>query len=126
MLFSKTIQHPICFNEIKGETSTNELHKSIQQSIRLILTTVKGELLGDPEFGSDFMKNIYETNSEIRQLIIDENIRSSIAKYENRIIIENITYTELDSDTLSIVILYKLKQLNEAGKVNFSVRTKQS
>jgi phage baseplate assembly protein W len=43
------------------------------QNIRLLLETCKGELLGDPYFGSKFKRYIYEQNNIIlRDIIIDD------------------------------------------------------
>lgn len=46
---------------------------AILQNIHLVLETCKGELIGDPEFGSKLKKYMYEQNNYIlRDIIIDD------------------------------------------------------
>lgn len=121
MIKRNTIVHPKCFNIVNGKTQLNYMHQSIQQSLRLIITTTKGELLGDPEFGTNLSRFIYETNCSIQWALIEEDLKSAIAEYERRINVEEITFSNPNSRTLSIKISYSLVQINELGDITFSV-----
>lgn len=121
MIKRNTIIHPKCFNIITGRTQLNSLHQSIQQSIRLIITTRRGELLGDPDYGSNLYKFIYETNCNIQWTLIEDDLKDSIAKYETRIRVEEIIFSNPNSSTLNIKIVYSLVQMEELGDITFSV-----
>ena len=49
MLFKQSLKHPDIFNLISGKVDFDKDFTSINRCIGLILTTGKGELLGDPE-----------------------------------------------------------------------------
>lgn len=121
MIKRNTIIHPKCFNVITGKTKLNKMHESIQQSLRLIITSRRGELLGDPNFGSDLYKFVYETNNIIQWSLIEDDLKYSIGLYETRIKVEEILFSNPDSNTLSITIKYSLVKLDEQGEVTFSV-----
>jgi len=121
MVNRNTIIHPKCFNVITGRTQLNNMHQSIQQSLRLIITTTKGELLGDPEFGSNLSKFIYETNCKIQWKLIENDLKQAISNYERRIRVEEIVFSNPDSNTLSIKIAYYVIQLEEMSEITFSV-----
>lgn len=121
MINRNTIMHPKCFNVTTGRTQLNKMHQSIQQSLRLIITTTKGELLGDPNFGSNLSKFIYETNYDVQWALIEDDLKEAISIYETRIEIEDIIFSNPNVNTLSITIIYKLLQLEEEGDITFSV-----
>ena len=121
MIKRNTIIHPKCFNIVTGKTQLNSMHQSIQQSLRLIITTRKGELLGDPDFGSNLSTFIYETNCNIQWALIEDDLKNSISKYETRIKVEEILFSNPNSFTLNIKIVYSLAQMEELGDITFSV-----
>lgn len=121
MVKRNTIVHPKCFNTITGRTQLNVMHQSIQQSLRLLITTTKGELLGDPEYGSNLSKFIYETNCNIQWTLIEDDLKEAINKYEKRIVVEEIEFSNPNSYTLNIKIYYSLVQMDELGDITFSV-----
>ena len=121
MIKRNTIIHPKCFNVVTGRTQLNTIHQSIQQSLRLIFTTTKGELLGDPAFGCNLSKFIYETNCNIQWALIEDDLREAIKNYETRIDVDEILFSNPNSNTLSITVRYSLKQIEESGEVTFSM-----
>lgn len=70
-------------------TYSDELEQTISM-VKMILTTRKGEILGDPEFGVSIEDQIFTLNVSLTQ--IENDIRYQIAKY---ITISNPTY-EID------------------------------
>ena len=52
MLFSNSIKFPNIFGLTDGSTKIEQEFTSINRCIALILTTAKGELLMNPDFGS--------------------------------------------------------------------------
>jgi phage baseplate assembly protein W len=59
----------------------------INQSIELILTTLRGERLFNPSFGSDFQLRIFDNiDNGFLEMLIDDTV-NSIKKWETRITI---------------------------------------
>ena len=52
-----------------------------QHNIRNLLLTIKGERLGNPTFGSDLMRVIFEPEDEFLESKIEEAIRSSMDEW---------------------------------------------
>lgn len=85
MLYTKSIKYPNPFNLQSGKTDVSDNIKSINECIGLILTTAKGELLGDPDFGCTLYEILFEQYSLNTEALIKKEIAESINTYEHRI-----------------------------------------
>lgn len=100
MLFRSSVKHPIMFNLTSGSTDTDQSITSINRCIGLILTTGKGELLGDPEFGCRLYELLFEQYSAPLENRIKDEIVSSIKAYEKRVSVsKNDISIEHEEDT---------------------------
>ena len=117
-----TISHPKCFDLNSGNTATSITNVSIEQSLRLLLTTAKGELLGDPFYGTNTIAFINEPNDLVlRDEIIDDYL-SAIAKYEKRIVVTEDDIAIIQTNTnVNITIRYLIKELNKSEKFELSL-----
>ena len=61
-----------------------------QHNIRNLLLTIKGERLGNPEFGSDLMKVVFEQQDELLESKIEEAIRASMDRWLSYITLKEI------------------------------------
>lgn len=109
MLYTKSIRYPITFNLTTGKTDVDSDTISINRCIGLILTTGKGELLGDPNFGCRLYEMLFDQYSDILENEIKNEIVNSIKKYEKRITvyqkditIEHNDNTDRNSYTITI------------------------
>lgn len=121
-LTRSTISHPKCFDLNSGKTSISKTNVSIEQSLRLLLTTAKGELLGDPFYGTNTLAYINEPNDLVlRDEIIDDYI-TAINAYEKRVVVgeEDIVITQTDSK-VDISITYYMKELGKTGTFELSM-----
>lgn len=122
MIYHNSIRHPNSFSTKSGKTilSTNEI--SINNCLKLLFTTSKGELLGDPEFGCNLMELIYQPNDIILQDILSEEIIETIDKYEPRITVNKslISYN-IDVNTVYINIKYYINNTGSYGDFSISV-----
>lgn len=117
-----TISHPKCFDLNSGKTSTSISNVSIEQSLRLLLTTAKGELLGDPFYGTNTLVYINEPNDLVlRDEIIDDYI-TAISTYEKRVTVgeEDIEIVQTDSK-IDVSITYYMKELGKTGTFELSM-----
>ena len=117
-----TINHPYCFDKLNGKTSILSNKNSINNCIGLLLTTSKGELLGDPGYGCRLLEYIHEPNDFVLQDILREEIVDSVSKYESRVYIteEDINVVS-ELNLVSIYINYYVKSSGEIGEFNFSL-----
>ena len=125
MLFKTSIKYPITFNLTSGVTDLDDLTTSINRCIGLILTTGKGELLGDPDFGCRLYEMLFNQYSEILENQIKEEIIESINKFESRVSLkeDNITITQDNSDDrnrFKITITYSINGTDRIGTTDVS------
>lgn len=93
MLYTKSIKYPVTFNLTSGKTDLDELTTSINRCVALILTSAKGELLGDPDYGSRLYELLFNQYSDDLQDMIKTEIVESISKYETRIKVKDTDIT---------------------------------
>lgn len=113
MLFSNSIKFPNIFNLYNGVTDTETEYTSINRCLALILTTAKGELLGDPDYGCILYEQLFNGYTEdVKDTIID-GIVEAIKQYEKRIVVyKNDVSIDRDEDNehlYHIHISYKVK-----------------
>lgn len=124
MLFTNSIKFPNIFNLSNGDTQVDRQYTSINRCIALILTTGKGELLGDPDFGANLYEMLFNVDTETLQEEIKTNIKDSIEKYEKRITIDNTNISiEYNKDTkaYTIHITYTIKNSDISSSTDVSI-----
>lgn len=86
MINESTISFPEIFNKITSRGQVSEGTTSINQMLRLLLLTSRGELIGDPMFGSDLVKHVYDYNDAIMNDIIKKDIVMAVSEYMSNLI----------------------------------------
>ncbi|MEM7040784.1 MAG: GPW/gp25 family protein, partial [Bacteroidota bacterium] len=74
------------FNQLETVTLAEE----VRESIFIILSTIPGERVTNPEFGCKIYDLIWKPIDKATKILMDEVIRQAIYKYEPRIILEDI------------------------------------
>lgn len=90
---------------------SNSLEKSIEDSIKQIILTKKGERPMLPEFGCDVWKLTFDYDINIIQELASEYIKDAITKWETRIEIHSVN-TSKSEDSVYAEVLYKIKNSN--------------
>lgn len=108
-----TISFPNMFNKNKNDvtTSLSYNYESINESIKSLLSTNPGELLGDPLYGCGLKQKLFDlkTNANISEL--KNIIQNDIQKYVPGIVINDIKiYSSENDNKYKITINYRLKQ----------------
>lgn len=105
----------------KGFSNVNEVQKvgefdltfeldNLEQSINNIINTRKGSRAGDPDYGTNLHKYVFDPNDPIISDIIYLDILEALSKYERRIIINNLNLiTDPDNYTTSVSLDYSLR-----------------
>lgn len=116
MLYNTSIKLPYMFSLSNGNTELDTNFESINRSIAFILLTGKGELFGNPDFGSDLkLYQFREITPAVKSLISDEIVKA-VTEFEDRIDFNSDDVSiEQIQDRLSIKISYSLKNSNLDG-----------
>ena len=112
----RTIKFPEIFSIGAGNTQISTGLESINDSLYLLLTSSKGELFGDPYYGTNLMKETFEYNSAIHNEIIKNDIATAIAKYEKRISVSEDDINIVNYDNfVYITIHFKVITTNQTA-----------
>ena len=82
---------------------------AIKRSVKNIIFTILGEKPFVPQFGSVINESLFDLNTELSEIRITDEIRSSLLNYEPRI--DNIVVTTSiypDSNELNCVVQYEI------------------
>lgn len=122
----KSIKHPDTFSLVSGDTQLVSKIESINQSIRLILTTAPGELWGEPEYGSHLYEYLYDYSDAVLTRLIQTEISRALNRWEPRILLQesdiSVTYEGVNA---YILINYQIKYTNYRSSYEYIVRIKE-
>ena len=101
----------IAFPDIFGNSSTNVVsdHEATVSNLRLLLLSEKTELFGDPYFGSNIKKLLFEPNNVVLQDIVIDNIYTAILQFMRQINIQRKNISIISNGTDLYV---RIKALN--------------
>lgn len=108
MLFTKSVKYPVTFNLVSGATDLDDRITSINRCLGLLLTTAKGELLGDPNFGCRLYEMLFDQYSHTLTEMVKQDIVENIRLFETRVIV-NESDIDITEDTSGIRNRYRIK-----------------
>ena len=116
----RCIRHPNTFSLSQGKTLLADEIESINQSIRLILSTSKGELFGDPTFGSRLKEMFYDYISDSMNQELKHMISEELNDQEPRIIVSpDSIQVASEGKTVKISITYDLKYTDISSEFTY-------
>jgi len=71
---------------------------AVKQSITTILLTNKPEKPFDPNFGADLRAFLFEPMADYSESVVNDIVRSAIEKYEKRVEVLDVIFTDLGID----------------------------
>ena len=94
------------------ERATDET--DIEESIRIILGTAKGERVMRPEFGCDVHDYAFAVVDTTTRTLISSSVREALTRWEPRISVERVdtSTAELDAGRLLVDIDYRVRTSN--------------
>ena len=130
MLYTKSIKYPETFNFISGRTDLDEFIVSINRCLGLLLTTAKGELLGDPDFGCRLYEMLFNHYNDNFAESVKDEIVDAISKFEKRI---NVAKNNIDikentvngRNSYTITIRYVVKNSTQQSETQISVEERE-
>ena len=104
-------------------SKTKRTIDQLKFDIKNLLLTIRGERLGNPTFGSDLMRVIFEPNNDDIDSAIEETIRASKSEWLPSVNVENIEITKPDFNPhlVNVRILFTVDVSAEPAEVNIAV-----
>ncbi|MCL9812059.1 GPW/gp25 family protein [Natranaeroarchaeum aerophilus] len=105
--------------EDRGNIEVSETETDIEESIRIILGTAKGERVMRPEFGCDIYDHVYSTASPVTLNLIESSVEESLVRWEPRIDVEEVTARrdEEEPNRILIEIEYYVRTTNSLANM---------
>jgi hypothetical protein len=93
--------------------------KAIENSIRNIFTTKKGQKILNPDFGYSLEQYLFTQITQANAKAMGNDILNGITKYEPRIEVSNITVTpNYDQNLYQVAVYYTILELNKQNIIN--------
>lgn len=98
-----------------GAISLRSGETDIEESIRIILGTAKGERVMRPEFGCGIHEYTFATVNTTTLNLIEETVLESLQRFEPRIEVLSVdcSTANLDGGRLDIDVAYRIRQTND-------------
>ena len=109
-------------DDIIAKTNVN----AVKQALTLLLLTNPGEKKFDPLFGCGIMGYLFETPSPAGLALLERKIRTQVAEYEPRVIIESIetnfgeNMANYDRNELQIVLYFRVIGINTVDPIKLT------
>ena len=108
-----------------GVLGMNEYDAQVKQSIRLILSTAKGERVMRPDFGSGLERFAFEPYNGVTAILVQQEVKEVLQEFEPRIDVLNVTLEQGGNDSsasdrtgqMNITIEYRVKSTNSTGNL---------
>lgn len=103
----------------RGDVACSDAEGDIQEAIRIILGTAKGERVMRPEFGCDIHDHVYAAATPETLNLVESSVREALVRWEPRIDVEAITATPSDDDPneIRIEIEYRVRTTNSLSNL---------
>jgi len=103
-----------------GSIGVVSQHEKLQQDIRTLLLTRKGSLLGNPEYGSNLYRYLFDNSSNTNVLLINDEVKSVLLNNYN--FIKDVTIeSEIDSTLLYLKIDYVTVNTNLSTRLEYKI-----
>ena len=126
MILVSDIKHPKEFSSGTGRTAVVKEIDAINQSIRLLLTTAKGECFGDPNFGCNLYSYLYEFEGDALNQMIKGDIVQTLTEQDNRVDVSDSDITiDDEGTTLQINIAYRVRYTNYSSQYSLLIQKRK-
>lgn len=90
----------------------------IEQSIRIILGTARGERVMRPDFGCGVHERVFASMDATTLTLVEEEIRDALVEFEPRIEVQSVTARDGDQPgKLLVEIDYRVRSTNTEGNL---------
>jgi len=107
----KGVGFPFNINK-NGGIAFSSYEDSIEESIKIILSTKPGERLMRPDFGCRIHELMFAPNTPETHNLAIFYVTEALKKWENRILIKEVTVNETSDSSIDINIEYRIRDTN--------------
>lgn len=100
---------------------TNFDEFAINNSIKNILLTRVGSMVGNAEFGSRIMEVPFNMNDSITHIILKRVIMEALTRWEKRIVFKDVEISRNNANTIDLKIHYYYKDASINSSVSISI-----
>ncbi|RQG88003.1 baseplate protein [Natrarchaeobius halalkaliphilus] len=103
----------------RGDIALSSDNESVEEAIRIIVGTAKGERVMRPEFGCDIHDHVFDSINGATMSLAEESVREALIAWEPRIDVRDVD-ASADPDhpnTLLITIRYVVRSTNSEGNM---------
>jgi phage baseplate assembly protein W len=104
----KSIAFPSMFN--RGSTKVYSDHEATASNLKLLLLSDKTSLFGDPYFGTNLKKFMFDQNNRVLRDIVIDSIYTAILQFMPQVLVER-KDIKVTSDRTKLFINIKAKNL---------------
>lgn len=99
----------------EGAIETADGREDVEQSIRIILETAKGERVMRPDFGCSIHEYAFATIDTTTLRLVETTVREALETWERRIEVQSVSAStdRLDEGRLDVEIEYRLRRTND-------------
>jgi phage baseplate assembly protein W len=97
-----------------GDIRTAAGEATVEESIRVIIGTAKGERVMRPDFGCGIHEYVFETVDANTLTLVETSVEEALIEFEPRIAVEDVTAStdELSEGVLRIEVDYRIRDSN--------------
>lgn len=95
-----------------GEIFASSFEDSIEESIKIVLSTKPGERLMRPDFGCRIHELMFAPNTTDTHNLAIYFVTESLKRWENRILIKEVTVHKTSDTAIDININYQIRDTN--------------
>lgn len=107
---------PVAVDGMSGTVAMAAYEQDIEQAIRIILFTAKGERVMRPDFGCGIHDFVFEDSNTTTLGLMESSVREALVKWEPRIEVQSVS-AEADRSSpgrLTITLLYRIRSTNRS------------
>lgn len=96
----------------KGDVELSVEERDIEESIRIVLGTAKGERVMRPEFGCDIHEYVFASVNPTTLALIETSVREALLRWEPRIAVESVEVSadRTERGRLEISVDYRVRR----------------
>jgi phage baseplate assembly protein W len=111
--------YPVGIDPVTGLTATAAYENDVLQSLKIILTTARGERVMRPDFGCGIYDLAFAVIDRATLTRVESEVRDSIMKYEARVELINVVVdpSQAADGMLRIEVEYRIRRTNQVGNL---------
>ena len=126
-----SVKLPLSFsNEDGAYRLTKTLKENVKQNFKMLLLTIPGERMMDPDFGIGLVSYLFEMNNEITYSAISSKISEQVEKYMPFIEVKDMyigpsEQNNMEESQLNVQIMYEVIPTSEEDILSIEVKQKE-